>query len=119
VATGKEVHRLFSDWSGEPLAALALSPDGLSLAAGVDDHIGLIHLPDGSGRGSCKMPRGKLKSIRFSPDSRSLAAVFECVGVCLFDLNTTQLLWQNTDQPTDAPHQDVAFAPDGRTLVVA
>jgi WD40 repeat protein len=119
VATGKEVRRFFQDPSGQPMAALALSPDGTTLAAGVRERIWLIEVPSGRELGVCRMPKGEVKKIRFSPNSQGLAAVFDSAGVCLFDWKTRQLVWRNNDQPNDYMYKGLEFAPDGQALAVA
>ncbi|MHB1423976.1 MAG: sigma-70 family RNA polymerase sigma factor [Gemmataceae bacterium] len=120
-ATGREIRRLLPDGQAiEPFAAVALSVDGKTLAAGRGDRFSLVGVPDGRVLGSCRVPDAKLKSIRFSPDGARLAADFDSVGgICLFDVKTTRLLWQNKDQPSDYMYAGLAFAPDGRTLAAA
>jgi WD40 repeat protein len=117
--TGKEVRRLLQDPSGHPMDALALSPDGKTLAGGVRNQVWLVEVPSGRPLGACRLETGNVKCIRFSPDGQSLAAVFEFVGVCLFDVRTQQLVWENGDQPADYYRPGVAFAPDGRTVAPA
>ncbi|HJT78135.1 MAG TPA: WD40 repeat domain-containing protein, partial [Gemmataceae bacterium] len=119
VATGKEVRRFPQAPSGQPMAALVLSPDGKLLAAGCENSIALFEVPGGRRRGGCGLPTGRVKKVCFRPDGKSLAAVVESVGVCLFAVGTGQLVWQNTDQPTDELYQGLAFAPDGRAIAAA
>jgi RNA polymerase sigma factor (sigma-70 family) len=121
VETGRELRRLPQDPSDEPLDALALSPDGTTLAAGVRNQVGLMEVPSGRVLGACRLEAGTVNRIRFSPDGKSLAAVFASVGVCLFDLKSKQLVWENKDQPVDSysPGPGVAFAPDGQTVAAS
>lgn len=120
VATGREVKRLLNQGPGDrPMRTLSMSPDGKLLAAGREHVIFVVEVPGGKVCATCTVERGNVKGIRFSPDGRHLAAVFEMVGVCLFDLKTQRLLWQNREQPTDYLYQGLAFAPDGRTLAAA
>ncbi len=119
VKTGLEVRRFPQTSTGQPWAPLALSPDGKLLAAGSENSIELFEVPSSRRRGGCSLPMGHVKSVRFSPDGKRLAAAVESVGVCLFDVGTGQLVWQNADQTTDSYYQAVAFAPDGRTVAAA
>jgi WD40 repeat protein len=119
VITGQEIRRFPEDPSGEPMGAVALSADGKTLAMGVRDSVGLVDVPSGRSVGRFQMPSGNVTCVRFTPDSKSLAAVFEFVGaVCLFDLKANRSVWQNKEQATDYLFQSVEFAPDGRTLAV-
>jgi WD40 repeat protein len=120
VATGKEVGRLLQDRGKQPMLALALSADGKILAAGNGNTIWLVEVPRGRGLGVCRIPAGEVKCIRFTSDTRRLAAFFDGMGLCLFEVKTGQLIWQNMEHPTDYwCYEALAVAPDGRTLVAA
>jgi RNA polymerase sigma factor (sigma-70 family) len=119
-ATGGEIRRLVSvGQAAEPYGAVALSADGKTLAVGRRNFIQFVEVPGGRGLGSCRLPGAQLKSIRFSPNGARLAADVASDGICLFDVKTMQLLWQNKEQPSDYMYADLAFAPDGRTLAAA
>ncbi|HKB35984.1 MAG TPA: sigma factor-like helix-turn-helix DNA-binding protein, partial [Gemmataceae bacterium] len=118
VASGWEVRHIIPHERGaELISALSLSPDGKTLARGWQDRVVLTDL-HGAVKATCEMKNGLIRRARFSPDGKTLAAVFEFVGVCLFDARTGRLLWKNTEQPTNVPRSEAVFAPDGRTLAV-
>jgi len=125
VARPNETEVALWDGDGEPLdpptidarvniSALALGPAGLLAVAGgaeivVWDLAGPKPLP-GLGR-----RQGYVTQLRFSPRDGSLlaAAVAPAGGVELWDLAAHDLV---AALPTRDPVEDLAFAPDGRTL---
>jgi RNA polymerase sigma factor (sigma-70 family) len=116
-STGKELGRLLAGTPNQPMKALALSHDGNILAAGRDNLIHLVEVPGGKARGVCQAANGQVMRICFSPNGEKLAAVFDLVGVCLFDVTTRKLVWQNREQATDY-YAGLMFSPDGQTLAV-
>src|SRR5262249_29035403 len=118
-ATGREVGRFPEDPSGQPMEAAALSADGKTLALGVRDSIGLVDVSSRGLVGRLHMPSGHIACVRFSPDGKRLAVIFEFVAkACLFDLETRRMLWQTKVLANDYSIQSVEFAPDGRSLAV-
>jgi WD40 repeat protein len=110
---------------GQPVYAVALSPDGRLLAIG--GHDGLLELWDlAAGKKKADLPGHKLAvfAVAFSPDGKVLAAAGGSSGVpgelSLWDVapaGTAKLRYQLQGHPRaiDA----LAFSPDGTTLAVA
>jgi WD40 repeat protein len=96
--------------------ALAYSPDGAALLAGVSNRVALIDAagqPDGP-----LQPTGEVvTAVGFSPDGRTLAAATATGETLLWDRATRQPRCAPLAHPNNV--WSVAFAPDGRTLATA
>ncbi len=111
------------------VTTVAFSPDGKVLAAGFDghpryDHNGGVVLWDTMRRSRLPdqplvVDQGRVSSVAFSPDGKTLAAGYESSGrggVVLWDTTRRSRL---PDKPLAAQEGDVnnvAFSPDGKTL---
>src|SRR5262249_10549769 len=97
-----------------------LSPDGRLLAARVDEaHLGLWKLPEGQRLEPLDMPLGLWETYAFSHDAHWLAvgsSPATAGSVWLWDLDTRQSRKMPVNETTGI--LSVAFAPDGKTLVV-
>ncbi|CAL9639376.1 nSTAND1 domain-containing NTPase [Streptomyces sp. enrichment culture] len=127
--------RLWDMRVGQPLATIAVdssvpqtvistpraeySPDGKVLA--VSDDTGAVRLYDARTRrtlGRLTGHRGKVNSVRFSPDGRLVAASSnDSPAVVLWDARTRRRL--ATLDGHRRPVQSVLFSPDGRTLATS
>lgn len=127
IRTGKEIRRLVDHGNGHGKDAVALSPDGKTLAFGEGTEIRLLSVADAKVIGNISLPSPNVallsginlaKQIRFSPDGKRLGALVESAGVFVFDAANCKLLWKNEEHPSDAHSSmsGVAFSPDGKTV---
>lgn len=95
--------------------SLALSPDGMTLAAGnLDGTVSLWDTPTGTNRASLRVGSETILSVVFSPDGARLACSSTDSRIRLWDLATDRVL------STLIGHQGsvtaLAFSPGGRVL---
>ena len=98
--------------------AVALSPDGLTLATATED--GAIRVWDtrtGALRARHVEPRQGALGLAFSPDGRWLAATGHDDRVFLWDVRGGDLLWQAAVMPGGGV--SLAFSPDSQHLAAA
>ncbi len=124
-ATGGEIHQ-WNTADGTPrrllgghrdaVFALALAPDGQTLASGSYDYgIRLWNTTDGSERSSLKASQGAIMGLAFRPDGRVLAGVGYDRTAKLFDASTGARL-ETLGQALKELNA-VAISPDGQTLL--
>jgi len=100
----------------DALYALALSPDGQTLATGsYDQKIKLWKVADGTEIKTLSGHNGGVYGLSFRPDGKVLASASADRTVKLWDLATGKRL-DTLSQPLKE-QSVVAFAPDGKTLV--
>jgi len=121
--SGREVRRFPANPWARGMDALALSPDGKTLAAGSNSKIWLYDVATGATLRECTLETGIVWRLAFSSDARKLAVVADYFGVGLLDATTGNLDWRNEDQKrTDNILDDrapgLAFTPDGQKLCV-
>jgi hypothetical protein len=106
--------------------AVAMSPDGKTIAVGSDDayyqrkHTGGVYLFDASsGAMTARLGEFEGTAIRlaFSPDGRYLAATLNRQGLRVFDLNSGSEIAADKNYGRDT--QGAAFAPDGRLFTAS
>jgi WD40 repeat protein len=123
-----ETGRQLYEWTGNPRSnsfSTALSPDGKMLAVvGVGNRARLLDVatgreirqiegPDEPGRHKAALPRGQIEALAgltFSPDGRSLAAIFRDT-FSLWEVSTGKLRYTVKDG-----YGGVHFSPDGKYL---
>jgi WD40 repeat protein len=122
--TGKEVRRLGAELPN-PWGPAVVSPDGRLVAvSGWGPDMGGAVYESATGRRLCRLGHPSQNSIAtcFSPDGKILAAHNMTDAIDLYDPNTGKLLrslqWR-PEAPAIGQYMNVAFTPDGRTLISA
>jgi WD40 repeat protein len=127
VATGRQRRAL--RWLGGTARALAFSPDGQTLAAGIlpdtprkdEDWVLEVRLWDvatGKERKHFKKANATVATLMFSPDGKQLATAGWRQDVALWDTATGKEL-RSVATAEPGFHAALAFSPDGRMLAVA
>jgi WD40 repeat protein len=96
------------------IGAIAFSPDGKYLAAGLGSSVQLWDAASGQRAGLLQANSGLVMAVAFNPDSKRLASCLDDSSVVLWDVasgNALQTLTGHTDCVWS-----VAFSPDGKTL---
>ncbi len=102
----------------DALYALALSPDGLTLATGsYDQKIKMWNVADGTERKTLAGHNGGVFGLGFRPDGRVLASASADRTVKLWDTGTGSRL--DTFSQPFKEQTTVAFSPDGKTVASA
>lgn len=106
--TGEERRKL-TQAKDFPALALALSPDGQTLACGTAERLAVRDMATGA---EVLAKRGWYCSLAFSPDGKTLAAGTDAGVIRLLDVETGA--WR-PDRPHAGRALYVAFSPDGKT----
>ncbi len=122
-ATGKLVGRLPANRWNREMAALALSPDGTTLAACLTPELYISDVTNGRLLRTFAADDGIVMKMSFSPDGHHLAMIGDGQGVSLINVGTGKQIWLNnaiTKNPTtvEPTVYGLAFSPDGRRLAV-
>jgi hypothetical protein len=141
VAAGKLLRELDEEVNIVPFKAVAVSPDGRTVALvgqgrrqeGPEVHLWELSSGDelrhfaGPAAGGARAARGRdseVSCLAYTPDGRSLALVADNI-VYLWEVATGSqrcrlaVLPSQLDSGSDERHNALAFSPDGRTLAVA
>jgi RNA polymerase sigma factor (sigma-70 family) len=113
LATGKLLHQFPGHYDENH--AVAISPDGKTLAVGHDKLIRFWDMASGRELRQLKAPLPEVQGLAFSPDGKTLASGHGSEKVILWDLATAKSVAQ-----LSAKHRRLmllAFTPDGKTLV--
>ncbi len=103
--------------------AVAFSPDGTSLATGVDEYGQVVRLWDTRTQKQIGDPLGKIvdhyspaaTAVAFSSDGAKLAAVVDG-DIAFWWVTTHEQLGMSISSPTGLDFTSVAFSPDGKLL---
>ncbi len=99
-------------------AAVAISPDGKTLAAaGSDTHITLYNWPAMTTQGQLKGHTSAVSTLAFSHNGKQLASGGRDHAVILWDLTTRNPIWKNDDAFSRGIYQ-VRFSPDDQSVGV-
>jgi RNA polymerase sigma factor (sigma-70 family) len=90
LATGKLLRRFPGHY--EEIRAVALSPDGRTLATGHNKLIRFWDLASGRETGRLTSPLGETQGLAFTPDGKQLASGHEAHTVLLWDLGARKVL---------------------------
>ena len=120
--TGKLVGRFPANRWNREMAALALSPDGTTLAACLSPELYISDVTNGRLLRTFAVDDGIVMKVSFSPDGQHLAMIADGQGVALIDVGTGKQIWLNSDHIKDPSTFEptvygLAFSPDGRRLV--
>jgi WD40 repeat protein len=106
----QQTFRGYTDW----VRSLAFSPDGETLASGVDQMVCLWEVSSGKLLNTLHGHTEVVRSLAFSPDGETLASGGDQT-VCLWEVSSGKLL--NTLHGHADTVYSVAFSPDGKSLV--
>ena len=123
-ATGKLVGRFPANRWNRAMAALALSPDGTTLAACLSPELYISNVENGRLLRTLAAENGNVTKMSFSPDGQHLAMITNEHGVSLVNVGTGKQIWLNSALATGPSTRieptvyGLAFSPDGRRLAV-
>ncbi|MDA3646549.1 hypothetical protein LZ318_25425 [Saccharopolyspora indica] len=114
VATGRQIGPTFGESGSMDVDAVALSPDGKTLAAAMGSAMGVQLWDVATGRPvGAALGSATVNSVQFSPDGETLATGLLLGGAQLWDVATGQRIGPTLGS---GGLVSVAFSPDGETL---
>jgi dipeptidyl aminopeptidase/acylaminoacyl peptidase len=114
VRVGNELHSLLRNlWVIHNVDEAAVSPDGRRLALVIAESLFLADAATGQSR----VEVGKYSEPVWSPDGTRIAAFFDG-GLAILDARTRKEMERVSLPKRDAPPQDPAWSPDGKSLLV-
>jgi WD40 repeat protein len=102
--------------AGGTLSAIALSPDGQTVAVGIGQDLKLFNVATGAVLTTLARHQGPISRIEFSPAGRRLASADEAGAIEIWDLASGRI---EKTLRAGATVTALRFAPDGRTLASA
>jgi len=100
-----------------PTMSLAVSANGKLLLAGQSGRVSVLEAGSGHAVVDLACPVGALRAVAFSPDGSLIAAAGDEFAVCLWNLESRQLVAASKAARLDV--HGIAFSPDGRKIAVA
>ena len=97
--------------------ALALSPDGLTAAVGIEGGIQLVDMRTGAERTATAGFTGSPNWLLFSPDGKTVVSANLDGTVTLWDIESATP--RETLRGHSTPSRQPVFSPDGKTLYTA
>jgi roadblock/LC7 domain-containing protein len=109
-------------WNHEEASAsstlsLAVSANGKLLLAGQPGRVSVLEISGGRAVVDLSCPVGALRAVAFSPDGSLVAAGGDDFALCVWNLETRQLVAASKAARLDV--RGIAFSPDGRRIAVA
>jgi RNA polymerase sigma factor (sigma-70 family) len=112
VTTGKEVRRIQADPSN--VSALALAPDGKTLAVGLWGKVRLLNTSTGAAVSTWAVNNDSVTQVAFAPDGKTVGLRYQGRTIELWDVAGGKKL--HTLEGHTGNVFTFAFAPDGKTL---
>lgn len=103
--------------SASSTISLAVSANGKLLLAGQTGRVSVLETGSGRGVAELSCPVGALRAVAFSPDGSLVAAGGDDFALCVWNLETKQLVAASKAARLDV--RGIAFSPDGRKIAVA
>ncbi|KAL7803474.1 hypothetical protein V8C44DRAFT_353120 [Trichoderma aethiopicum] len=100
--------------SGYQHAFVAISPNGKIMASTTESGAKIWDMATGTCLKSIQGPYKPSDVLLFSPDSRQVAATDESNGICIWNIESSELIMRLEDHNNG--FCDLAFSPDGRLL---
>jgi roadblock/LC7 domain-containing protein len=103
--------------STSPTMSMAVSANGKLLLTGQAGRVSVLEAGSGHAVTDLTCPGGALRAVAFSPDGNLVAAGGDDFALCLWNLDSRQLLAASKATRLDV--HGIAFSPDGRKIAVA
>ncbi len=96
---------------------LAISPNGRTIACGLDNQVRFIDLETAKEQRLLSLPTERISIVAFSADGLRMAAAGGGNAICIVDLDTNQITTVEDGHHSNV--NSIAFSPDGTRLVSA